>query len=163
MDIEIKRLEPDRWQDYRDLRLEALRSFPLAYGSSYEEETKNTEEHWRMRIRNVLFAMVHDTPVGIMVWVRNPRLKTNHICEIYGVYVKREYQGQGIGSRLMAFTLEEISKHEGIIKVILDVNPTQKAAYKLYRKFGFRKSGVIHRALRIDGKYYDEFLMEKFL
>ena len=36
--IEIKKLLAKRWKELRDLRLEALRSSPLAFGSSFDEE-----------------------------------------------------------------------------------------------------------------------------
>ncbi len=40
--IEITRLAEDRWQEYRYLRLEALKVDPLAFGSSFDEEKEAT-------------------------------------------------------------------------------------------------------------------------
>jgi RimJ/RimL family protein N-acetyltransferase len=51
----------------------------------------------------------------------------------------------------------------GVIKIELTVNPVQKAAVRLYRKYGFKQAGRTKKALKIDGKYYDELFMEKFL
>jgi hypothetical protein len=36
--IKITKLPVERWADYRDLRLEALKSDPSAFGSAFEEE-----------------------------------------------------------------------------------------------------------------------------
>jgi len=36
--IEIKKLPPEKWQEYQKLRLDALLNDPIAFGSSYEEE-----------------------------------------------------------------------------------------------------------------------------
>ena len=40
----------DDWQALRDIRLEALRDAPTAFGSTYEQETERGEAHWRDRI-----------------------------------------------------------------------------------------------------------------
>jgi ribosomal protein S18 acetylase RimI-like enzyme len=161
--ITITRLDQSRWQDYRDLRLEALKAEPLAFGSSFEEEQLNSETYWRQHIQNVLFAVSGNRAVGLMVYAQNNRLKTKHICGIYGVYLKNEYRGQGIGNQLMDTVLSEIQKLNGVVKIELAVNPTQKAAKKLYSKYGFKTAGKSTKALQIDGKFYNEIMMEKFL
>ena len=38
------------WQALRDIRLEALRDAPSAFGSTYEREVVRGETHWRDRI-----------------------------------------------------------------------------------------------------------------
>jgi len=77
--VTLTRLDESRWHDYRDLRLEALKEEPLAFGSAYEEELPYSEADWRSRIKNVIFAMIDGKPGGMIVYVRNPRSKTNHI------------------------------------------------------------------------------------
>jgi GNAT superfamily N-acetyltransferase len=99
--ITIEKLPEDRWQDCRNLRLEALQKEPLAFSSSYEEEQATPENIWRQRIKNNLFVMADDKPVGIAGFFRNTHNKTSHVCEMYGVYLREEYRKQGIGKRLM--------------------------------------------------------------
>lgn len=161
--ITVTRLDESGWQDYRDLRLEALKEQPLAFGSSYEEEQPYTETQWRERVKNVLFAVSDNKPVGMIVCGRNNRLKISHICGIYGVYIKKEYRGQGISNQLMDAALAEIQEMTGVVKIELMVNPTQKAAKRLYRKYGFKVVGHSKKALKFDSKFYDELMMEKFL
>ena len=50
--IVVKKLEEDRWKEYRDLRLEALIKEPIAFGSSYaiENEHKRQERYHRKPI-----------------------------------------------------------------------------------------------------------------
>ena len=161
--IKIEKLGADRWQDYRDLRLEALQSEPLAYASSYEEEKSYPEAVWRDRINNALFAIENDKPVGMAVVFRNTLTKTNHVCEIYAVYVRREYRGQGIGKKMIEAALAEIQNLKGVTKVKIGVNPAQKAAGHIYRKYGFKAVGQLKKEMHIDGKFYDEVWMEKLL
>lgn len=67
--IEIKKLPPSRWKDFRDLRLEALQTDPLAFASSYEEEKNLTQDEWKRRINNSLFALSSDKPIGMIVYI----------------------------------------------------------------------------------------------
>jgi ribosomal protein S18 acetylase RimI-like enzyme len=161
--ITVTHLDEAQWGEYRDLRLEALKNDPLAYGSSYEEELPYQEADWRRRTPNVLFAVEDGKPVGMIVCGRNNRIKTAHICGIYGVYITKDCRGRGIGNHLMDAALAEIRKMSGVVKIELAVNPTQKAAERLYRKYGFKVTGRVKKALRVDGKFYDELMMEKHL
>jgi ribosomal protein S18 acetylase RimI-like enzyme len=139
--IEIKALNEDRWQDYRALRLEALQKEPLAFGSSWEEESKSSEEEWRRRINNAFFAVTQDRLIGMIIWVQVTRIKSKHIANIYGVYVAEEYRLKGIGKQLMDTVLARIKENRDIKKIELAVNPVQKAAVKLYQNFGFKIAG----------------------
>jgi hypothetical protein len=38
------------WQALRDIRLEALRAAPTAFGSTYQQEAARGEAHWHARI-----------------------------------------------------------------------------------------------------------------
>ena len=54
-------------------------------------------------------------------------------------------------------------KDKNVIKINLNVNPKQKAAVKLYRKFGFKVVGLLKKDLFVNSKFYDELIMEKFI
>jgi hypothetical protein len=47
----------DDWQALRDIRLEALRDAPTAFGSVYEREVLRAEAHWRDRIARCGFTL----------------------------------------------------------------------------------------------------------
>ena len=159
--VEIRKLPADRWRDFRDLRLEALKSDPSAYGSSFEETKKLREAEWRRRIRSVLFALSDDRPIGMIVYVFDEGLKTKHIAEIYGFYVSANHRGEGIGSRLLERALLLIRKNRRIIKVKIAVNPEQRVAVKMYKKAGFVVTGRVKKELKVDGRFYGMLFMEK--
>ncbi len=160
---EVKKLSSDRWKDYRDLRLEALKSDPTAFGSSYEEEKSLSEEEWRKRIQNALFAMSNDEPIGMIVFIFGNKIKTKHTANIFGVYVSDNYRGEGVGKKLLESVLLLIQENKDIAKVKLTVNPEQKVAVKLYEKYGFELVGRSKKELKVNDKFYDELIMEKFL
>ncbi len=99
--IEVKTLSSERWREARELRLQALKSDPIAFGSSYEEEEKLPEADWQRRMKNTLFALSDDKLVGTTTYFFNDRVKTKHIARIFAVYVDTNYRGIGIGKKLL--------------------------------------------------------------
>ena len=161
--IKIKKLSADRWKDYRDLRLEALKSDPIAFGKSYEEEITLSKKEWEKRIKNALFALLNDKPIGMIVYIIDNQQKTKHVANIFGTYVKKEYRGQDIGKKLIESAILLIKKNKNVIKIKIAVNPEQKAALKLYKKYGFKPIGLLKKELCINGKFYDELIMEQYV
>ncbi len=161
--IEVKKLSSEHWQEYRDLRLEALRQDTLAFGGSYEEEVTKSDAEWKKEIENVLFAMADEKAIGMIKYMFHARTKIRHIANIYGVYVSQDYRSRGVGKMLMEAALMEIRNNPEIIKINLHVNPVQEAAQKLYESFGFEPVGTLKKDLFIDGRFYDEVIMEKYL
>jgi RimJ/RimL family protein N-acetyltransferase len=161
--ITIEKLNEDCWRDYRDLRLESLKNEPIAFSSSYEEEQPTPENIWRERIKNICFAIDNNKPIGLAGIFRNNRLKTNHVCEMFGVYVRKEYRGKGVGKKLIETVLTEIQNLKGIKVINVGINPTQKAARHLYRKYGFKTVAHFKKAMFINDKFYDALIMEKHL
>lgn len=161
--IEIGRLGPDKWDEYKKIRLEALETDPQAFGSAFEEEEKLTEEEWRRRIQGVLFAFFDGQIVGIASVVFQNRVKIGHIANIYGVYVKPAFRRKGVGKKLLEAALEEVMRNKKIDKVKLTVNPLQTEAVRLYEDMGFTAVGTMKKEIKIGDVYYDEVLMEKLI
>ena len=159
----ICRLPESRWEDHRNLRLQALQNDSIAFGSSYDEEIEYDTSVWKDRMKTALFAVVNDRLVGMISVVRRNRLKTGHTADIFGMYVSREYRQMGIGDALLMSAISVASENKDVTKIVLSVNPKQEAALSLYRKHGFQVAGELKKELQIDGNYYDELVMEKFL
>lgn len=160
---EVKRLPPDRWREYRALRLEALETDPSAFATSVEEDAALPEEEWRRRCRNTLFAVSEDKPVGMIGYVVGNRVKTKHVADIFAVYVTPSRRGEGIGTVLLAKALAEIRKNDGIRKVKLQVNPRQREAVRLYQRAGFEVAGLSKREMKVGRTFHDLLLMERQL
>ena len=159
--IRVVKLPGSRWQEARELRLEALRAEPGAFGSSYEEEVDRSEEEWRKRMKNTLYAVEGRRPVGMISRVFNDRAKTKHIAAIYGFYVTPGQRGRGAGRLLMERALGDVQKRRGVIKVQLSVNPKFRPALGLYRRFGFEVTGKARKELKVGREYFDMLYMEK--
>lgn len=169
--VNIITLEPERWQEYRALRLQSLQQDPTAFGSSYEESRLLPDTEWQKRLEVaqrktetiILFAEVDGRLVGMMGAALLQPKKIAHIASIFGVYVEASMRGKGIGRRLMAALLAELDRKPQIEKLTLGVNTQNKVALSLYQKFGFEIIGTAQKELKIDGVYHDEYLMEKLM
>lgn len=164
--VKIVKLALDDWQKYRGLRLEALKEEPAAFLSSYEEKVKSPEENWRKKLGEtdvMLFAELNGKLVGMVAAFREKDQKIRHITRITSVYVNKNYRGKGIGRLLLDKVLEEIKKNLEVKKIKIEVSESQVAAYQLYKKLGFREIGRTQKEIIVDGKYYDEILMEMLL
>jgi RimJ/RimL family protein N-acetyltransferase len=170
-EVRIITLDPERWAEFRELRLQALRGDPAAFGSSYEESREEPEAFWRGRLEDAqrkienitLFAEIDGRLVGMMGMFRRVRIKTKHVATVFGVYVDPAARGRGIAGQLMQALLDEISLIPEIVKLELTVNTENPVALALYRRFGFEICGTAHRGLKIGERYYDEHQMEKLL
>ena len=170
-DVKIITLDPGRWEEYRALRLQALRQDPAAFGTSYEEDVDQPEVHWRDRLelaqRKIehitLFAEIEGALMGMLGVYRPARIKTGHVGTVYSVYVDPAVRGRGVGRQLMQALLDEVRRIPQIEKLELTVNVENPAALALYRHFGFEVAGTFHRSLKVGDRYYDEYLMEKLL
>jgi ribosomal protein S18 acetylase RimI-like enzyme len=161
--LEIRKLPATRWKEYRNLRLEGLRSDPTAFLSSLGEEEKLSEEEWKSNIESVLFALKDDTPVGMIVLSFGDHPKSRHTASIQGFYVSKKSRNLGIGTKLMAAALSLIMKKNGVIKVMLWVNSEQTSAVSIYERAGFTTAGVSRKGLKVGKRFYDQFIMEKML
>lgn len=161
--MRISRLKEDRWEDFRNLRLESLKREPLAFLSSYEDEVKFGNDIWQSRLKNVLFALDEGEPVGMITFVQRGRKKNEHIADIFGVYVNKRYRRNGLGHRLVRRAISIIQKNTTITKVSLSVSVEQVPAINLYLSNGFKVAGILENEFKVNGKFYDELIMERLL
>lgn len=79
-----------------------------------------------------------------------------------GMGLLAEHRGRGIGSKLLKAALQHAKKC-GLEKVELEVYTTNSSAIRLYRKFGFKREGLIKRYRKLDGRYFDCLALAKFV
>lgn len=97
------------------------------------------------------------------MFIRQTHSKSNHIGNIFGLYVKKAYRGKGIGGQLIDEALRKFKMHGQVRKTKLAVNTDLVSAVKLYERLGFHRVGILKEELQYDGRFYDELVMEKIL
>lgn len=164
--IGIRRLAPGDADDvsaYRDIRLEALRDSPEAFGSSFEAEDAQPERWFADRLGSttVLGAFSGPMLVGIAGFAVQQGQKRAHKGMLWGMYVRPAARKSGVGQRLIEAILDLARGHVELIQ--LSVVQENAAARRLYARLGFVDYGLERNSLKQDGRYYHEVLMAKDL
>ncbi len=163
-DVRIITLPPERWEEYRTLRLYALQESPQAFGSSYAESVAQPDEFWINRLRSaeagrnvLLFAEDDGQLVGLIG--SYGEAGEPDVANIITVFVAPDYRGSGLGSRLVDAILAEVRKRPEIRVARLTVNVAQTAAISAYHRAGFKTVATEHNLMG-DGIEHDELIME---
>jgi RimJ/RimL family protein N-acetyltransferase len=80
----------------------------------------------------------------------------------FGMMVLQEFWGQGLGRRMLEI-IEDHAQACGITRIEARVRAENERGVKLYQGMGYRIEGTRVRAVRIDGRYQDEYFIAKLL
>ncbi len=157
--MEIKLLTENDWLSWKNIRLEALKNTPEAFGSSFEEESNLSDKDFQQTLNknNVFGAFKHDGLVGCAAFAYLHTIKTKHRGIVWGMYIKPKYRGEGVADSLLK-TVILFAKNK-VMQLHLACVANNIHAVKFYQKNGFEIYGKEPRALKIDTQYYDELLM----
>jgi len=165
--LEIRILTEDHIEQYMDLRLEGLKNTPEAFGSSYEEEILYSKQNMLKRLRDdnvrVFGGYEDERLLGVVSLLFETHTKMKHRSRIFGFYIDERYRNSGIGRNLIIRAIEEARKTGIVEQIYLSVVTTHFIAKRLYKSLGFQPYAIEKRALKVDGKYFDEELMVLFL
>lgn len=105
--LEIRRIQADQVDAFRRIRLEALRSEPSFYASSYEDWVSLPVDEWQQRLNDPVFvAFRDDEPVGMTGLLRQRASKMAHRATIIMVYVRKNLRGTGLARNLLSISTE---------------------------------------------------------
>lgn len=143
----IESLPLDRWEDYRNLRISSITQNPKAFGKTKKDISMENEypvDYWVDILNDsytkIFFAQDQTGKLVGMIKVRiytytNP---TVHIkCSISHFFVEEKYRNKKIGLVLFK-TAIEFCESKNASEVFLNVVFSQKNAYLMYRKLGFK-------------------------
>jgi GNAT superfamily N-acetyltransferase len=141
---EIRRVSEDDWRVMRDIRLDALRETPEAFGSTYAREAVFTEADWRRRASGHGFLAylpacvpeLGNGPVGIVGGVED----APGIAQLVSMWVRPQARGRHVGTSLIAAIVDWARKRD-IGRLNLWVTDTNQAARLLYERCGFTPTG----------------------
>jgi RimJ/RimL family protein N-acetyltransferase len=142
--IAIQRISSNDWREWRELRLEALREAPYAYGSTLAQwqGDGDTEERWRHRLESVPFnviAYLDERPAGI-VSATHP--DENASSELISMWVAPFARGRGAGDALVQ-SVVQWAHEQRLHRIALAVTVGNEHALALYSRHGFVDAGII--------------------
>ncbi len=163
MSVEVRRLAPADAEAYRAIRLESLEQEPNAFGSVYALEAKRPLADFaeRLATSTVFGAYAGGTLIGVAGFKQEAGPKDSHKGFVWGMYVRADWRGKGVGAALMAAVVA--AARNTVEQLTLAVVQDNDTAIALYRKIGFQVYGVEPRALKSESSYSDEVLMALIL
>ena len=159
----IKLLTPADAALYRAIRLEALSAHPEAFASTFAREREKPLAWFEERLTtsDVFGAFIDGEIVGVAGFRRQDGPQTMHKADLWGMYVRHQAGRSGVGRRLVDAVIAHAA--ERVEKLQLSVMSRNEAALRLYKAAGFVEYGREVKALKQDGRYFDEVLMDLFV
>ncbi len=126
-----------------------------------------TNADWQKKIadknQKMFFAFDGKKLIGMFGVNFFTQEKLNHRAKAKAFYVAKEYQGQGVGSRLMEAVVAYVQTKKHIVKIDSSVNVGQEASLRVHLKCGFKKIGLAHKEMKVGKKFYDQHVLEKLM
>ncbi|GAB3686565.1 GNAT family N-acetyltransferase [Angustibacter aerolatus] len=135
-EVTVRALSADDWEEYRAIRLEALRDAPDAFSSSLDEEAAYDEAFWRLRMDRSarLLAELDGERVGV---VSVGTAAEPGVSELFGMWVPSQRRGAGIAWRLTD-AAARWTRRQGGRGLQLWVSTDNGRAVAFFSSYGFR-------------------------
>ena len=153
-----KTVTPDCAADWRELRLEGARDFPLGFLVTAEETAAADVTRCKEILEHGFIRGVYDVErlVGFCGFRPQRLVQTKHRGEIGPFFVTRNYQGSGAAAAMMQGVIEE-AKASGLEQLELFVDTENSRAIAFYEKFGFERISTHKDGVRIAGRSRDDY------
>lgn len=136
---------------------------PDEFPSTEEPECQWIQEHLDHPGKLALVAEVAGEIIGSLSFENGPFKRTSH-TGTFGVSIRRDWRGQGIGGAMLETLLDWAAANPLIEKVDLAAFSTNTRAIEFYRRHGFVVEGRRVNQIKLGpGKYIDEVLMGRFV
>jgi ribosomal protein S18 acetylase RimI-like enzyme len=156
---DLRRLAPDDAALYKDIRLEGLAESPDAFSSTLDAEENRPLEAFAERLADthVVGAFSGAHLVGVTGFYVQSGPKHAHKGVLWGMYVRPEYRGLGLGRMLVEAIIEHARERVELLQLM--VVSDNLPARRLYESLGFVEYGIEWHATKHHGRYHDDVMM----
>jgi ribosomal protein S18 acetylase RimI-like enzyme len=162
MNYMVRALGAEDVDEFRRVRLDALRLHPEAFIASYEDECGLDRAQFAERLATPgltrLGAFAHEEMVGLVGLQIPNGAKIRHKAHLFSMYVAAGHRRTGLADRLVQAVIDA-AREAGALVLQLTVTAGNVPAQRLYNRMGFRVFGVERRAIQVGDRLYDEELM----
>lgn len=137
VEIDVRVLTPEDWQEYREVRLAALKDSPEAFVATYADEEGQPEQYWRrcMAQADRLLASRDRSALGV-VSVR-PRPEPEHAADLCDLWVTPTARTTGVAWSLTQAAAAQAVKN-GCTQLYYWVSTENGRAIAFASNVGFR-------------------------
>ena len=143
--MNLQRIDPQSAKLYKEIRLAALKSDPLSFGSTYEREALFPEEGWMRRAISLdgvdrvgFLAFENGHPCGLVACFRDG--SDPAVGEVVSMWVDPLKRRKGVGTHLLG-AVRAWAEQRGMKTLRLLVTNSNSAGLSLYERNGFLKTG----------------------
>jgi ribosomal protein S18 acetylase RimI-like enzyme len=143
--ITLEKINESMALTLKNVRLSALKDAPSAFGSTYQDESKLSDEDWRRRAS----AMSGDGAIGYIALHGGRPCGTVRGCvdeensrraHVASMWVSPEHRQTGIASKLLE-AVQRWAISLGGNELVLTVTSNNESAIALYVRRGFKATG----------------------
>lgn len=164
----IENLPVERWEEYKSLKLEAIKQDTSAFSYELSEAIASPDADWKAPLEKLAKGeniMVFAEHQGKLVGMGTTHLfikeRFKHNASLESLYVNPEYRRQGIAEEIEKRQIAIISKRPGMQYIFGEIFSSQIGSLELHKKLGFEVVGVIPGFMQWEGKYYDSIFIHK--
>ncbi len=149
---------PDHSSDWRDLRLEGARDFPLGFLLTLEEMAEADMDRCSeiLMSGNVRGVFCYGKLIGFCGFRPQQLKQIKHRGEIGPFFVSRKYHGSGAAKRMMSGVIDE-ARASKLEQLELFVDTENLRAIAFYERFGFERIATHKDNVRINGVSRDDY------
>ena len=138
----------------REIRLNALKDAPYAFGADYQKESEKPIEYWQEYLRNTNWCIAVNDGLDIgLLAVDKADTDRASDCWLSSWWIEEKFRGQGVPKMMLGW-LDDLCKSKGWKKQGLGVWPENERAIAAYLKLGFTKGpGPLPSRSRPDKMY----------
>lgn len=134
----LKRMSSEQWEDYKEIRLEALRTEPSKFGSNYAKEASYSNADWCSLLENenrAIFGLYHfDSLIGltgVALFNGDPSKAI-----FFSSFVQPHHRGRGLSA---LFYKERINwaKQKGCASILVSHREGNDVSRAANQRFGF--------------------------
>ncbi|HEX8367810.1 MAG TPA: GNAT family protein [Pyrinomonadaceae bacterium] len=166
MSISIRQLTADDWREFSQVRLKALKTDPLVFGSNYEKESQFTEADWRERLQAndsaVFMLFAEETPIGMTGVSVDRDDPTGKTAIFWGSWLEPHFRGKGLSELMYKARLDWAKARPTVERIIVSHRASNLASKYANQKHGFAYTRT-HEKLWSDGATEDEVCYELYL
>jgi ribosomal protein S18 acetylase RimI-like enzyme len=146
MTVSVRRVVADDWREMKRVRLAALATDRVAFGSTLEAEAAFGDDVWIERARvsatsNERVLWVAFGEDGRMIGMVGAHLEGQG-ASLFGTWIDPAARGAGVGGKMLDALVAWLEARDPAVAISLSVNPTLAAAVRLYESRGFTPTGA---------------------
>ena len=145
--IQIRRINRGEWEVYRNLRLQALKDSPAAFGSTYGEAIRRSPKSWQEQAdsaavgseRCTVVAFSEDVPIGMACVYKCGGSEEE--SDLLQVWVAPEFRGSGAAVSVID-ELVAWCEQNGVMRIYAGVIESNRRVLSFYRRLGYEQTDL---------------------